>query len=361
MPDFYRPRDIPANHRFGAVFDTTSGAPAGVPIVRGETYYDDTTHIIYVAKLDLSGYDAYDFDFLLPLALSGLTDVDSTVTGIKGALIAGSGTGNPNQFTQLYFTDEGHVIVRKESEATGWEHRPFTIGGLLDVDVSTPPVNGQTLKYNSSSEMWEPADDLEGAGDPGVEIDIRNLDGGGAVTASVVEFPEYWVTDEGSGVVSIKPPVSRAYLFADCVDPSGGFIVWDNIPEDACDLFDIVTGDDTRATNGSGATRKYLMNLNWCVELIFAGAPGSPTLTYPSKIEVVKNASTVIYQWDIYTLCLAGESSMPPTSGSISGVVELADTEYIRIRYVGSGVDPTFLGGSTNNKRTWLEMILIDG
>lgn len=32
-----------------------------------------------------------------------------------------------------------------------------SLAGLSDVDLSTPATNGQTLKYNSSSETWKPA------------------------------------------------------------------------------------------------------------------------------------------------------------------------------------------------------------
>lgn len=39
-----------------------------------------------------------------------------------------------------------------------------TLAGLTDVDFTTPPANGEVLKYNSSSSKWESAADLTGGG-----------------------------------------------------------------------------------------------------------------------------------------------------------------------------------------------------
>ncbi len=44
-----------------------------------------------------------------------------------------------------------------------------TLAALTDIDFTTPPVNGQVLKYNSVSSKWQASADLQGAG--------SNLDG----------------------------------------------------------------------------------------------------------------------------------------------------------------------------------------
>jgi hypothetical protein len=355
-------KDVPPDERFDAIVALTLVAPPGAPEAPGQFFYNRNTKTIYMPNSAGTGFDSFP---LAPLegdgvALATLADVDGEeLTYDKGALLVGDGAG---KFTEFLVVSDGQVIVKKTSEAKGFEARDYTFAGLLDVNMSTPPTEGQVPKWNDSANKWEPGDDNEGeGGDPGVEITVRSLDGGDTATASVLEFPEFWHTDEGGGVVSIKPPVSQAYLFNDCIDPSLGFIVWDNIPEDACDLFDIVTGDDTRMTNSSGATRKYLVMHGGAIELTAAGAPGSDTFVFPSGIEFVKNASTVIGRYDLFTLFPIGYASLPPMSYFFALIISLDDTEYLRVRYVGSGIDPTWLGGGTNNRRTWLKAILIDG
>lgn len=49
--------------------------------------------------------------------------------------------------------------------STGGGGGSSTLAGLTDVDVtSTPPANGEVLKYNSGTSKWEPAADLTGGG-----------------------------------------------------------------------------------------------------------------------------------------------------------------------------------------------------
>lgn len=101
------------------------------------------------------------------------------------------------------------------------------LGNLNDVDLSTPPTNGQVLVYDDVSMTWKPADQSGGGGGGGGPVAarywrIRGMRGGNASTPT--DGLGYTLVNFRAGATALIPTPGLSG-FANATDTGGGWTI----------------------------------------------------------------------------------------------------------------------------------------
>ena len=96
----------------------------------------------------------------------------------QGEVVLGINTGNVQFYTKA---GDGSIVTLGGTTIS-------VLGDLTDVDLTTPPTNGQVIAYNSTSGNWEPVDQSGGGAGTVTSVDVAGGTGltstGGPVTSS---------------------------------------------------------------------------------------------------------------------------------------------------------------------------------
>ena len=130
---------------------------------------------------------------------SGTSSIDTifwTVDGVTDTIISGSAT--------LYITEPDTISGTSNNTQNTETHTHELYIELNDnEDVSANPSNGQVIKWNSTTETWEAADDLIGGGAAGY-LNVKEQDGSPDVSnVNEIRIANGSLTDNGSGSISI--------------------------------------------------------------------------------------------------------------------------------------------------------------
>jgi hypothetical protein len=145
--------------------------------------------------------------------------------------------------------------------ATGGGGGSSTLAGLTDVDVTTtPPADGEVLKYNSSSSKWEPAADLTGGG--GGSNQLTN----GPHTFTLNNQGRIELGDDASGSSRIQATGNYPWIIAGSDNTGGPELSWTDIAANSNEgtstgqLFNVATTLNTMRIDGTGVN--IIMDVN---------------------------------------------------------------------------------------------------
>ncbi len=176
-------------------------------------------------------------------------------------------TGSDSSTDDVKLAEGSNVTITRTDAntitiaASGGGGGSTTLAGLTDVDVTTtPPADGEVLKYNNSTSKWEPAADLTGGG--GSSNQLVN----GSYTFTLNNQGRVELGVDASSSSRIQTTGNYPWIIAGSDNTAGPEMSWTDIPANsnegtsAGQLFNTGTTLNTMWIDGTGVN--IIMDVN---------------------------------------------------------------------------------------------------
>lgn len=281
------------------------------------------------------------------------SDVDAIHDNVAGEIAALTEKETPADADLLIIEDSEDSNAKKKVQVGNLGGGAEELGDLDDVDLSTPPTDGQVLKYDNSSDSWIPADDDTGSGSlptAAAKGDLAVYDGDSweILTASTTDghvltidtgesLGMEWAAPSGSGGGDVDPVEA---LFG---TPDTAFEF------DTTSLTGLTAlgSPDTEAAHSVIPSHLYLMDdasgYAWCGRYLTI-----PSAPFTAITKVISNAA---FNWNAAGIFIS--ASLP---GNMDALFWGTGTKEVRVeRVTPSAFGSTVYDGPTSTPATmWL-------